>query len=310
MDGAGGRGARRRLGPLSRAASCFRPKLPMIVTTLMLHELDATAHRSSHLSVVPFERVVLETLSDVGVAFTSERQLDPVLDRLLGTALQVVRADAGSVMLLSRERDTLVVVAARGPRARTILGTRQPADRSVAGWALRAGETVLLHGSAELSPVSDHPRELASSVVVPLALSGRLVGVLNASREPGAPRMDEQTARLLELLANQAAILIDNAQMLDELQRKDQRLEQLVDQLLGETGRRPATSVELLAPLTRREQQVLELLVDGLTNREIAMRLVVEPDTIKDHVQSIIKKLGATDRTHAAVIAVRGGIVL
>ncbi|HEV7662508.1 MAG TPA: GAF domain-containing protein [Chloroflexota bacterium] len=262
----------------------------------------------------PNERAVLETLVEVGVAFTNERQLDPVLDRLLGTALQVVRADAGSIMLLSRERDTLVVVAARGPRARTILGTRQPADRSVAGWALRAGETVLLHGAQPGSPLygqprSDHPRDLASSVVVPLALSGRLVGVMNASREPGAPRMDEDAVRLLELLANQAAILIDSVQMLDELQRKDQRLEQLVDQLLGETGRRPAASIDLLAPLTRREQQVLELLVDGLTNREIALRLVVEPDTVKDHVQSIIKKLGATDRTHAAVIAVRGGIV-
>src|SRR4051794_21558214 len=281
----------------------------MMSTSQMLQEL-ATA--GPLLAVVPEERAVLETLSDIGVSFTNERQLDPVLDRLLGTALHIVHADAGSVMLLSRERDTLVVVAARGPRARTILGTRQPADRSVAGWALRAGETVLLHGSASASEqtiASDHPRELASSVVVPLALSGRLVGVMNASREPGAPRMDEGSARLLELLANQAAILIDNAQMLDELQRKDQRLEQLVDQLLGETGRRPATSVELLAPLTRREQQVLEQLVDGLTNREIALRLVVEPDTVKDHVQSIIKKLGATDRTHAAVIAVRGGLV-
>jgi DNA-binding CsgD family transcriptional regulator/putative methionine-R-sulfoxide reductase with GAF domain len=255
------------------------------------------------------EHAVLDALAEVGVSFTAERQLEPVLDRLLETALRVVRADAGSIMLLSRERDTLVVVAARGARARTILGTRQPADRSVAGWALRAGETVLLHGGAYEQPSSDHPRELASSVVVPLALGGRLVGVLNASREPGAPRMDEHTARLLELVANQAAILIDSVQMLEELQRKDQRLEQLVDQLLGETGRRPATSVDLLAPLTRREQQVLELLVDGLTNREIALRLVVEPDTVKDHVQSIIKKLGATDRTHAAVIAVRGGIV-
>ncbi len=156
---------------------------------------DVAAHRTPHLASVPFERVVLDTLSDVGVAFTTERQLDPVLDRLLGTALQVVRADAGSVMLLSRERDTLVVVAARGPRARTILGTRQPADRSVAGWALRAGETVLLHGSAHEQPISDHPRELASSVVVPLALAGRLVGVMNASREPGAPRMDQQDPR-------------------------------------------------------------------------------------------------------------------
>src|SRR5437879_4914315 len=132
---------------------------------------------------VPDERAVLETLAEVGVAFTNERQLDPVLDRLLGTALQIVHADAGSVMLLSRERDTLVVVAARGPRARTILGTRQAADRSVAGWALRAGETVLLHGGAYTQPSSDHPRELASSIVVPLALSGRLAGVLSDSRE-------------------------------------------------------------------------------------------------------------------------------
>ncbi|HYY87538.1 MAG TPA: GAF domain-containing protein [Chloroflexota bacterium] len=278
----------------------------------MLHELSSPRQELSpngRLTARSDERAVLDALAEVGVAFTTERQLDPVLDRLLESALNVVRADAGSVMLLSRERDTLVVVAARGPRARTILGTRQPADRSVAGWALRAGETVLLHGSASEQPASDHPRELASAVVVPLALGGRLVGVLNASREPGATRMDERSARLLELLANQAAILIDSAQMLEELQRKDQRLEQLVDQLLGETGRRPAASVELLAPLTRREQQVLELLVDGLTNREIALRLVVEPDTVKDHVQSIIKKLGATDRTHAAVIAVRGGLV-
>ena len=89
------------------------------------------------------------------------------------------------------------------------------------------------------SPALDHPRDLASSVVVPLALSwspGR--------RDQCQPRArcaahGRNAARLLELLANQAAILIDSVQMLDELQRKDQRLEQLVDQLLGETGRRP-----------------------------------------------------------------------
>src|SRR3979411_1441918 len=115
------------------------------------------------------DRAVLDALAEVGVAFTNERQLDPVLDRLLGTALQVVRADAGSIMLLSRERDTLGVVAARGPRAPTILGTRQPADPCVAGWALRAGETVLLHGGAYAQPSSDHPRKLSSAVVVPLA---------------------------------------------------------------------------------------------------------------------------------------------
>src|SRR2546423_15968 len=238
-----------------------------------------------------------------------------MLDTAQNSAPALVMSATGTRMLRRPESRTFDCLTRqdsdRGGAARSLAAPemRERAGRSVAGWGLRGGESVLLHGGAYEQPISDHPRELASSVVVQLALSGRLVGVLNASREPGAPRMDEHAARLLELLANQAAILIDNAQMLEELQRKDQRLEQLVDQLLGETGRRPATSVELLAPLTRREQQVLELLVDGLTNREIALRLVVEPDTVKDHVQSIIKKLGATDRTHAAVIAVRGGIV-
>jgi len=285
----------------------------MIVTGLMSPVLEAEQpHTRTGRRPMPDDRAVLEALAEVGAAFTAERQLDPVLDRLLGTALQIVRADAGSIMLLSPRCDTLVVAAARGPRAQTILGTRQPADRSVAGWALRMGETMLLHGphpkASLAAPGSDYPRNLASSIVVPLALSGRLVGVLNASREPGAPRMNEHSARLLELLANQSAILIDNVQMLDELKRKDERLAQLLDRVPSASSRRSVT-VNLLAPLTRREQQVIELLVDGLTNREIAARLVVEPDTIKDHVQSIIKKLGATDRTHAAVIAVRGGLV-
>src|ERR1700674_906597 len=122
----------------------------------MLDELAPFRAARSTAAVLD-DRAVLEALAEVGVAFTNERQLDPVLDRLLGTILQVVRADAGSIMLLSRERDTLLVVAARGPRARTILGTRQSADRSVAGWALRAGETVLLHGGACAHPTSAQP---------------------------------------------------------------------------------------------------------------------------------------------------------
>jgi len=63
------------------------------------------------------------------------------------------------------------------------------------------------------------------------------------------------------------------------------------------------------APLTRREREVLELMVDGLTNTEIAERLVVSLSTVKTHVSSIISKLGASTRTEAAAIAVREHLV-
>jgi two-component system, NarL family, response regulator LiaR len=59
------------------------------------------------------------------------------------------------------------------------------------------------------------------------------------------------------------------------------------------------------ADLTRRERDVLKLMVDGLTNAEIADRLIVSLSTVKTHVSSIIAKLGASSRTEAAAIAVR-----
>lgn len=61
--------------------------------------------------------------------------------------------------------------------------------------------------------------------------------------------------------------------------------------------------------LTHREAEVLPLVAQGLTNREIAQRLFITEDTAKKHVQSIISKLAASDRTDAAVKAVRAGLV-
>jgi two-component system, NarL family, response regulator LiaR len=61
--------------------------------------------------------------------------------------------------------------------------------------------------------------------------------------------------------------------------------------------------------LTRRERQVLALMAEGLTNAEIADRLVISLSTAKTHVSSIISKLGVSSRTEAATVAVRHRIV-
>ena len=62
-------------------------------------------------------------------------------------------------------------------------------------------------------------------------------------------------------------------------------------------------------PITPREAQVLRHLGLGLSNREIASSLSISVETVKEHVQNILRKVGANDRTDAAVRAVRAGLV-
>jgi DNA-binding NarL/FixJ family response regulator len=66
---------------------------------------------------------------------------------------------------------------------------------------------------------------------------------------------------------------------------------------------------DLEAPLTPRETEVLAQLAHGLTNKEIALALEISTETVKEHVQNILKKIGVTDRTQAAVWSVRAGLV-
>jgi DNA-binding NarL/FixJ family response regulator len=77
----------------------------------------------------------------------------------------------------------------------------------------------------------------------------------------------------------------------------------------------PASVVATLAAelprpdLSAREVEVLQLLIHGLSNKQIAFELRIAKDTAKNHVKSILKKLGAHDRTQAATEAIQRGII-
>lgn len=68
-------------------------------------------------------------------------------------------------------------------------------------------------------------------------------------------------------------------------------------------------SVQTLEGLTKRELEVLKLITEGLFNKEIAYKLNISERTVKNHVSNIFKKINASDRTQAAVFAIRHGLV-
>ena len=97
------------------------------------------------------------------------------------------------------------------------------------------------------------------------------------------------------------------AQVLAEFQR--------MSNVLRPTRQTPTPTAEATADLppmealTPREETILRLLTEGLTNAGIAARLHLSEGTVKNHVSEILSKLHANDRTHAVVLAIKRGLL-
>jgi DNA-binding NarL/FixJ family response regulator len=133
-----------------------------------------------------------------------------------------------------------------------------------------------------------------SEILCPLQVDGERRGVVSVvSAKPDL--FSEQDRRFLEAVAGWIGTLMHRAELVEELAR---------DAI--QQGRRQAA--EELARLTRREQEVAILIAEGLTNAEIAERLVLVPGTVANHVEHILDKLGLRSRTQIAVWAVEHGL--
>jgi DNA-binding NarL/FixJ family response regulator len=82
-----------------------------------------------------------------------------------------------------------------------------------------------------------------------------------------------------------------------------------VEAVLGAAGHRVPRRREGPAGLTRREVEVLQLVARGLSNRDIAERLVIAPKTVSNHVEHIYGKIGCSSRAAAGLFAMTHGLL-
>jgi LuxR family maltose regulon positive regulatory protein len=206
----------------------------------------------------------------------------------------------------AREAEYLVLVRlllARGvpDRALRLLarlcGTAEAQDRNESIVEVRALEALAL------GALGDRERAL-SSLSAALAV-GRPEGFVRVFADEGRPM-----AALLAALATSGRKKSDAAgevpaDYLDRVLRAAQRAHGDP----GSASRETTSAGGLVEPLTGREQEVLERLASGRSNREIAIELVVTLETVKKHVTHILEKLGAANRTQAVALARGLGLI-
>ncbi|MBI4926222.1 MAG: response regulator transcription factor [Anaerolineae bacterium] len=84
---------------------------------------------------------------------------------------------------------------------------------------------------------------------------------------------------------------------------------QVMRKLMEQVAAQPAAASPAALDLTQRESEVLTLVAEGLSNREIAVKLVISEKTVKTHISSLLSKLDQGDRTRLAIFAIKKGLV-
>jgi len=166
----------------------------------------------------------------------------------------------------------------------------------------------MLHQSGELAPLGDlaiacrerldgsgYPRGLPGSAI---SFPARILGAADAYQA-----MRERRPHREALAPGEAA------RQLHAEVRAGRLDGDAVDAVLAADGRRPPRRRAGPAGLTAREVEVLVLVAQGLSNREIAEQLVISPKTAGNHVEHIYTKIGAGNRAAAGLFAVRHGLL-
>ena len=285
----------------------------------------------------------LDELHRAVLALGGDLDLDHTLRRILRSAARLVGARYAALGIPDPAGGfgTFITIGI-SPRQQREIG-QLPRLHGLLGTILKKGESVRLadvRRHPDFSYYPAHHPELRELLGVPIIHRGEVLGELYFSGTPrGRFTADDQ--HLVEMLAAHAGIAIATARLagrerelaaLQERDRLSRRVQEAVSNALVDiitearagadaadpaAARRTLGSVEASAAaalgevrqLSRRERDVLRLMVEGLANKEIADRLQLSERTVKTHVSSVLGKLGVADRTQAAVLAVRSGLL-
>lgn len=198
------------------------------------HESKGESETGSQAELIQLAQRKIQELSlinQVSGAVSSTLDLDELLDIAVEQSMLAVGADTGSLMLVNEDTNRLEIVASRGLPQKLVEHTSQEVGSSVAGWVAEHGESVLVT-NAHTDTRFRMPffrDDISSAASVPLKSKNQVIGVLNVNTTQPDRKFDERDLELLETVANELAVAIDNARLYARVNRRTKQLDSLLN---------------------------------------------------------------------------------
>jgi signal transduction histidine kinase len=167
---------------------------------------------------------LLAKLVEVSVTLSSTLDLKQLLHYIIGAAAEILGSDAASIMLYDEKMHELHFAASTGTDPDELAKISVPLEGSIAGTIFTENRNVINNNVAQdarhFKGVSEKIKmETRNLVGVPMRIKDRVTGVLEALNKKGGKPYNEMDARILAILAAQAAVAIENARLVEALQK-------------------------------------------------------------------------------------------
>ncbi|MDO8530595.1 MAG: response regulator [Dehalococcoidia bacterium] len=169
----------------------------------------------------------LTPLLEVSRALVAEVDLESLFSLILKLVQQETRADRASLMMVDDDGKELVIRAAYG-LPQEYIGSRRKVQDTIAGTVLQRGEPLLIQSGASTPPDMQREmtaRDTGSALCLPLKAKGKVIGVMNLSKQRGNAAFTRSDMELFTVLAGQVAAAIENARLYGNLKYYSKMLE-------------------------------------------------------------------------------------
>lgn len=188
----------------------------------------------------------LEALYGIGTTITSSMDKKKVLHEVLISSRKLLKAKKGSIMLLDKDKSELRIEVAYGLSRKIKQSARPKLGEGIAGKVALEGQPRLMEKGIRVSDSKSEKeaREIPSAICVPVKIKEKIIGVINVSEHENGDNFTKASVDLLMMLANQAAIALENARLLQDLQ-----------ELFDESITALANAIDARDPYTRGHSQ-------------------------------------------------------